>query len=1115
MVSIGLKLKERMEGENDARRALQKGRVSNLSERFQTRQSLCIRGDQYSCGVFEMLKNTNSTLTMSIAPTVFYSEPNLPIYQSKQPFSAELSSRSIPAVLQRAPEPVQKSNVPAKETPLQPENAEKPNRILHFFDTVTKWGGIGIGTLGLAAFFTGSATLVAAVSSPFVAGAGVVLGGYYLIRGFSGMWQNASRLFSWDYHAHTAANVWSATKDIVNIALYGVSGIGTALGASSFLLALKPALRIFSLSTKTALIEEATKELAELKKTFTVKEELIELENKLSEEARKNLPALTSAVEESLKKLSNAGALLKDALLQTSLRAKASRLLSSKALREKASLVLERLKRKGEKKIESEIQAAKKSLDDLFAQLQTSQLPENLSTTIYSAKTAAEKVKIAGLKGRDGLVERNHFLDRYSESVRWIFKNRYISWDSHRRAIMGFENWKTFANDSPFLSHIQKELIQSGAKAAHTIFNWIAPSLASVAFVSGAIDLQKQKISFFDILELVMNGVLNISPFITTQLYNRAGRGDPKFNQNPTLSPELKDEMYGKPELKEQVVQRLEKSIPEPSPTGKENTIEGGKKDLLSIEEKIKKLQSIAEENPLKNDREQPSFVQDPEPVPLLKSESSKPPASLNPERKYRYEAHPIEKDTVQKLALRKKIAEMPINELQDRYRSGELSPVDVAQMILSHPDIANGAVFPRVDRDQILSLARASEQRIRAGQEQGPYEGVFVGVKDLFFQLDGKMSGGSETISFRNVDQKPSPLVQQIADAGGIPITVGMTTAANGGSGLYNGFGVVPHPTRAGYDTAGSSSSSARVVGMEDLPIRLSVGSDTGGSVTAPGGAAGLYTLVPESGMIPMNGMLPFAPHLDRPGILGRNLGETEALARFLSRASDTDPRMRYPINEALQARYQPANEKPLVVYLKTLVEKSSAAAKQHFEEQLQALREKGYRIVELDARFDPMVEIPMELYPYDAYPVAGFAHTNPLQNGNGWEAPRYTLNPNLNGRLARGKLYIEHGIFDRALEIHREFQSLIQRILGDKTVMISPSCEAVPTNTFYPGGKSGSLLDGHDLITMLKNRILGWGQVNLPSDQNNIVGVAASGPLPEVMRLSHDLKTPTVTIH
>ena len=73
------------------------------------------------------------------------------------------------------------------------------------------------------------------------------------------------------------------------------------------------------------------------------------------------------------------------------------------------------------------------------------------------------------------------------------------------------------------------------------------------------------------------------------------------------------------------------------------------------------------------------------------------------------------------------------VDGLASKYRSGVLSPVDLAQVVLARIDRLNPQLcaYYELARDSALASARESEARHRAGRPLGALDGVPVSIKD------------------------------------------------------------------------------------------------------------------------------------------------------------------------------------------------------------------------------------------------------------------------------------------------------------------------------------------------------------------------------------------------
>jgi len=670
-----------------------------------------------------------------------------------------------------------------------------------------------------------------------------------------------------------------------------------------------------------------------------------------------------------------------------------------------------------------------------------------------------------------------------------------IAWyqgDAVRRAVHDPEIWVQFARGNPHLRSWQRSLLSRAGTVADRSLIYGSTALGAGRFAFGLQQYAQGNsapgLPPVSMSSLLFGLALDVTPGVTVHLY-RAGRGNRSYGLGPAMSQELSERHYDDPALRRTVLQRLDSGVPPLSPSTERAFIRQANTDLAWVEQALRHAETLSPLN----------MSGHPELIDTLGAANpgiTRPPAPVT----FASDAHWVPQHR------RAEVAGYDLAALRQAYSSGQVSPTGVLQILLEHPAARDGAIFPRpLDRGQyrrqLLGMAEESERRFREGSAR-PLEGVLVAVKDIFPGSDGRMYAGSKTA--RIDGHGASPVVQTLMELGAIPITVGMVAAASGGSGMHAGFGYVPHPTRrhpelGSFDPAGSSSATAHVVGHPELPIAVGIGTDTGGSVSAPAGAVGLFGFVPPAGLISTKNMVPFATFLDRVGILAREGRDAMELSRYLSRVVGGDPHQHLQNPGAL---YQPATQRPTITYLESLVNKASPRAQVNFLRTMEEYRTQGYEVRSLGAEWDFISEAPMRLYPFDAYVAGAFTHTNPVQN-HPFDPPRRVLDDNLAVRLPKGGLSLRLGFYDQARELSRRYESLVSRKLGDDVVMASPATEAIPTADIV-AGRAGGRLDGHDRITMAKNRIPGWGQVTMPARDHPDVGVALSGSLPHLMHFS-----------
>lgn len=193
---------------------------------------------------------------------------------------------------------------------------------------------------------------------------------------------------------------------------------------------------------------------------------------------------------------------------------------------------------------------------------------------------------------------------------------------------------------------------------------------------------------------------------------------------------------------------------------------------------------------------------------------------------------------------------------------------------------------FVYVDGDGALAAARRIDSARRRGRPLGPLAGVPLVVKDNFDIRRQTTSCGSRAhagvLALRN-----ARAVARVVAAGAVLLgRTNMDELAMGASTLTSAFGPTRNPWDVRRSPGGSSGGSAAAVAAGLAP--LAIGSDTGGSIREPAAQCGVVGMAPSPGAVPVGGMVPFAPDLDRVGPLARNVGDAALLLSVLAGRPD-----------------------------------------------------------------------------------------------------------------------------------------------------------------------------------------------------------------------------------
>ena len=132
----------------------------------------------------------------------------------------------------------------------------------------------------------------------------------------------------------------------------------------------------------------------------------------------------------------------------------------------------------------------------------------------------------------------------------------------------------------------------------------------------------------------------------------------------------------------------------------------------------------------------------------------------------------------------------------------------------------------------------------------------------------------------------KDAPVVQRLAAKGALPVAkANLQEFSYGILGDASAYGCVINPRDPEVCGGGSSSGSAALVACGALD--LTVGSDSAGSVRVPAACQGVLGFKPTFGLIPVEGVFPFAPSFDCVGFFASSID-------LIEQAFISPPRMR-----------------------------------------------------------------------------------------------------------------------------------------------------------------------------------------------------------------------------
>jgi aspartyl-tRNA(Asn)/glutamyl-tRNA(Gln) amidotransferase subunit A len=214
-----------------------------------------------------------------------------------------------------------------------------------------------------------------------------------------------------------------------------------------------------------------------------------------------------------------------------------------------------------------------------------------------------------------------------------------------------------------------------------------------------------------------------------------------------------------------------------------------------------------------------------------------------------------------------KDIDDLSVASASELIGRGELSPLELTEHCLARIEGLDNTIraFLSVDAPGAIERARALSEDKAHRSASGPLYGIPFGIKDII-DVAGLPTTASSRVLEGNVASKDAPVVGMLRDAG--TVLLGKTNTHE------FAYGVVTAPTSNPWDPdripGGSSGGSAAAVASGMATAAL--GTDTAGSIRIPSALCGTSGLMPRRGALPVEGIIPLAPSLDRCGPIARD---------------------------------------------------------------------------------------------------------------------------------------------------------------------------------------------------------------------------------------------------
>jgi Asp-tRNA(Asn)/Glu-tRNA(Gln) amidotransferase A subunit family amidase len=235
-------------------------------------------------------------------------------------------------------------------------------------------------------------------------------------------------------------------------------------------------------------------------------------------------------------------------------------------------------------------------------------------------------------------------------------------------------------------------------------------------------------------------------------------------------------------------------------------------------------------------------------------------------------------------------VSELTIAEAATLIKAGKLRPEKLLEAYLDRIGAFDSTyqAFNLVLADEALARARALGR-----SRGGALHGIPLAIKDNYY------TRGIPTTANSYLFEKFAPpfdatAVQRLTAAGGIvlgktqmgPLATTRATTPDGRITTVNAW----TPADPSTDPGGSSSGSATAVASR--MATSAVGTQTGGSITAPSNAQNLTGLKPTMGRVSLHGIVPLSYTRDHPGPLARDAKDAAIMLTAMAGEDPNDPR-------------------------------------------------------------------------------------------------------------------------------------------------------------------------------------------------------------------------------
>ncbi len=300
-------------------------------------------------------------------------------------------------------------------------------------------------------------------------------------------------------------------------------------------------------------------------------------------------------------------------------------------------------------------------------------------------------------------------------------------------------------------------------------------------------------------------------------------------------------------------------------------------------------------------------------------------------------------------------LSKLTIAEARRALDAREYSSVDLTQAYLDAIKEKDGEfhAYLEVWEDSAQEEAKRADQMIEKG-ESLPLTGIPIAMKDNIL-IEGRIASAASKILEHYRASYDATIVTKLKSQGVVFLgRTNMDEFALGSSTENSAYGPTKNPHDPSRVPGGTSGGSAAAVAAH---MALGAyGSDTGGSIRQPSALCGVVGLKPTYGAVSRFGLIAAASSLDQIGTIGTTIEDARML---FDAVHGHDAQDSTSLPEAPLERRAP--KKVIGVPRAFLQAGVDADISARFQECLEMLRSKGYRIVDVEL---PTLEYALAVY-------------------------------------------------------------------------------------------------------------------------------------------------------